>query len=353
MNTRLNLDAANAMPSSTPIHGVPPMLPTREKALRELRGPAALVMAPFDDDMSLNLDALRSNIQFMLDAGLKTGKGFIISPCGSGEYTSLSPSEHQDMVRVSVEAADGCLPVVAGATSLNLDDVIALSQAAIDVGAEYVMVAPPCYHPISQDSMFDWYQIITESIDAGVMIYDQSWRQELGTSLGVELIGRLAELPGIVALKYGAPNIIEPMVEALERFSDRFAFIDNSLGYTSTVAHMHGATGFISGPSTWWPEFELEFFQLLESGDFAGAERWHARIGPYMDLHHGAGGEFSGQGDPGWQGLQDAAIIKAAMDYVGLHGGPSRAPFHAVDDVQRELIHGVLERLGVRRAVSA
>ena len=101
------------------------MPPISDQALRELRGPAALVMAPFDNDLSLNLDALRTNIQFMLDAGMETGKGFMISPCGSGEYTSLSPSEHRDMVQVSVEATAGRLPVVAGAASLNLDDVIA------------------------------------------------------------------------------------------------------------------------------------------------------------------------------------------------------------------------------------
>ena len=242
------------------------MPPSSERAIQELRGPAALVMAPFDDDLRLDLDALTSNIQFLLDGGLETGKGFIISPCGSGEYLSLSPSEHRDMVAASVEAAAGQIPVVAGAASLNLDEVIALSRGAVDAGAEYVMISPPCYYPISQEGMFEWYRILTESIDAGIMIYDQSWRQEIGTSLGVELIGRLAEFPGIVSLKYGAPNIIEPMVEALDRFADRYAFIDNSLGYTSTLAYMHGATGFISGPATWWPEFELEFFRLLEAG---------------------------------------------------------------------------------------
>ena len=322
------------------------MPPSSDRALRELRGPAALVMAPFDDDLRLDLDALRSNIQFMLDAGLETGKGFIISPCGSGEYLSLSPSEHRDMVAVSIEAAAGRAPVVAGAASLNLDEVIALSQGAVDAGAEYVMISPPCYYPISQEGMYEWYRILTESIDAGIMIYDQSWRQDIGTSLGVELIGQLAEFPGIVSLKYGAPNIIEPMVEALDRFADRFAFIDNSLGYTSTLAYMHGAAGFISGPSTWWPEFELEFFRLLEAGDFAGAERWHAKIGPYMWLHQSEGG-------PGWRGLQDAAIIKAAQDFVGLHGGPSRPPFRGVNNEERLVINAVLDDLGVRQAVPA
>ena len=187
------------------------------------------------------------------------------------------------------------------------------------------MISPPCYYPISQEGMYEWYRILTESLDAGIMIYDQSWRQDIGTSLGVELIGQLAELPGIVSLKYGAPNIIEPMVEALDRFAERFAFIDNSLGYTSTLAYMHGAAGFISGPSTWWPEFELEFFRLLEAGDFAGADRWHAKIGPYMWLHQSEGG-------PGWRGPAGRGHHQGG---AGLRGPPRRTVTTAVPRRER------------------
>ena len=101
-------------------------------------------------------------------------------------------------------------------------------------------------------------------------VYDQSWRVGLGTQLGMPLIERLAGLDNVVSLKYGSPNIMEDTVVALERFSDRFAFIDNSLAYTAGLSHMHGATDFISGPSTWWPEFELQFFRFLEEGEYPG-----------------------------------------------------------------------------------
>ena len=76
---------------------------------QELRGPAALVMAPFNPDLSLNVEALETNIRYMLDRGLRTGQGFVICPCGTGEYLALSQEEHRLMVRAAVEVTDGRL----------------------------------------------------------------------------------------------------------------------------------------------------------------------------------------------------------------------------------------------------
>ena len=50
---------------------------------------------------------------------------------------------------------------------------------------------------------------------------------------------------------------------------------------------MHGATGWISGPSSWWPEFELGILDLLEDGKYKEADKEHARITPYMAKFHG------------------------------------------------------------------
>ena len=147
------------------------------------------------------------------------------------------------------------------------------------------------------------------------MIYDQSWRVGLGTTLTPALIERLSGLDNIVSLKYGSPNLIKDMPVVIDRFADRFAFIDNSLGFTSVSSHMHGATGYISGPVTWWPEFELSFFDLMERGQYAEADRWHARLAPYMAWHHGEHWESG-------RYVFDAAVVKASLEYVGLHGGP-------------------------------
>ena len=123
---------------------------------QELRGPSALVMAPFNEDLSLNVDALRRNIRYMLDGGMRTGRGHMICPCGTGEYLTLSAEEHQQMVCAAIEVADGQLPVVAGAAGIDVRQVIALAENARKAGAKYAMVPPPFYDRIDQDGIYEW-----------------------------------------------------------------------------------------------------------------------------------------------------------------------------------------------------
>lgn len=312
----------------------------------ELRGPASLVMAPFRKDLSLDTDALARNVRFILDGGLHTGRGFLIVPCGTGEYVSLNHEEHRQMVETSVRVADGAIPIVAGVASCDFREAIALAESAKQAGARAVMCPPPYYYRLSHDAFVEWYRLLTEAVDIPIMVYDQSWRRELGTHIALPVMERLAEFPRIVALKYGSPNIFMDMIDALEQYADRFAFIDNSLGYTATVSHMHGATGFISGPSTWWPEFELKFWDLMEAGQYQEADRWHARITPYMQFHRNE--EFEGEAH-----YYAAALIKACLEYVGLYGGPVRPPFQELTGGQKERLFTVLDQMGVKAAAGS
>lgn len=313
----------------------------------EIRGPAALVMAPFrEGDLSLDTDALAKNIKFIADGGLQTGRGFLIVPCGTGEYVSLNHDEHRQMVETAVRVTDGALPVVAGVASCDLREAIALSEIARQAGARAVMCPPPYYYRLSHDAFVDWYQRLAEAVDIGIIVYDQSWRKELGTNIAIPVMERLAEIPSIVSLKYGSPNIFMDMIDALDRFADRFAFIDNSLAYTATVSHMHGATSFISGPSTWWPEYELKFWDLMEAGNYKEADLWHSRITPYMHFHQGD--EFEGDSH-----VFAAALIKACLDYVGLYGGPVRPPFQPLSPMMRDELYAVLDGMGVKSLTGA
>ena len=129
------------------------------------------------------------------------------------------------------------------------------------------------------------------------------------------------------------------MAPALERYSKRFVLIDNSLGLTATVGHMHGGTGFISGPTTWWPEVALEYWDLLEAGKYQEADKFHARLVRYMRWF--ADDEFSG-----YFYFFNASTIKASVEFVGLYCGPVRPPFRELGLVQKEEIFALLERIG-------
>lgn len=314
----------------------------------ELSGPCALMMAFFHEDLSLNPDAVKATTRHMIEAGMGPGHGFLICPAGTGEYLSLDPGEHRQMVEAAVEAAAGRLPVVAGVAGIDIREVIAKARAAQRAGVRYVMIPPPFYDRLDQDAVYRWYAQLADALDLGLMVYDQSWRKE-GTGLTLPLIERLAAIDNVVSLKYGCPAYFNDMIVALDRFSDRFAFVENSLGFTSTISFMHGGTGFISGPALWWPAYELEFHRLLQAGEFQAADRMHSRMAPYMALFSG---ENWGRG-AGPRVYQGAEIIKASCEYVGLYGGPMRPPHAGLSADEKRHVWAILDQLGVREPVAA
>ena len=113
------------------------------------------------------------------------------------------------------------------------------------------------------------------------MVYDQAWCN-LGTGISLRMMGRLSALPNMIALKYGSPAHFTDMILAYQQFSDRFAFIDNSLAYTVVISHMHGCQGYISFPVGLWPEFELKRWDLLEAGKYREAEMLGSRFTGFL-----------------------------------------------------------------------
>jgi len=234
--------------------------------------------------------------------------------------------------------------VVAGIGTCDLRVAIDLGRASLDAGAACVMLTPPFYYALNDNTYVEWVEAIAAKVPAPIMIYSQPWRAGMGTAVTLPQLDKLAKIPQVVSIKYGSPQQYHEMITALHRHADRLAFIDNSLGFTFTVGHMHGSSGYIAGPAAWWPDFELTYWDLLEAGRYREAELHHARIAPYMNFF--MGDEFPGSDYPKFFG---ASVIKASYEYVGLYGGPVRPPFHALTQDQEQELFRILSEVGARR----
>ncbi len=301
-----------------------------------IRGPSVIVMASFRDNYELNIEALKENLRFIMDGGISNGEGHIICPCGTGEYVTLSPEENRMMVEAALEVAGDKLLIVAGASGVDYREVIKLANNAAEAGAKCVMIPPPFYYPINQEDMYRWYKTIADEIKIGIMAYNQPGRS-IGSFLSVPLMGKLAEIENMVSMKYGG-TVMMDYITALGLYSKRFAFIDNSTGYTSTTGHMHGAAGYITGPGVFWPELEAKYWSLLEQGKYQEADKWHAKLGPFWQWYRS---EESGSG------MFGASAFKAGQEYRGLYGGPVRPPFIELTKEQKKKLFGILEAIGV------
>jgi dihydrodipicolinate synthase/N-acetylneuraminate lyase len=310
-----------------------------------LRGPGALISTIFHDDYTLDLPALEANVRHIVDMGIGKETGYLIAPCGDGEYVTLSPEEHRLVVETAVRASGGTVPVVAGVQSTDYRLAASLAQGARDAGAIAVMLAPPMYYPLHEDAIIDFYRRFSESVDIGIMMYEQAWRGPfVNAKITPDAVGRLLEIPAVVAMKHsGLFNLVDEYT-ILDRYHERLNYMDTSACYAMTTAHMHGAVGWVSELATWWPAFELRYWDQLEAGAYRDAELEHARLNPLL--------EFTFANPPQSGPISQNSILKAALDYVGLAGGELRPPFRALVGSERTRLYEVLDSLDIPSAAA-
>ncbi|MAX04432.1 MAG: hypothetical protein CL883_03840 [Dehalococcoidia bacterium] len=305
----------------------------------EIIGPAVLIMTPFDSAYKLNTDALKKNVRLIVNGGISRGKGFIICPAGTGEYNTLSREEHVDVVSAAQESANGDIEIVAGVASSSHFEIIERCNAALDKGVKTAMVPPPYYyHGMDQEGVLHWYSEIAKHTEIGLMIYDQSWRNQGGTIDGPTTEKLMNNIESVVSIKRGFMPSFQDYVDTLDRFSDKLAIVDNSYGHTAGLAHQHGAKSYITGVAAFWPEGEAKFWQLLQEGKYAEADKFHSRQATFWRLV-----------DEGFEGYA-TNVLKAAAEYVGINAGSVRPPFRDLNTKEKESLAQILAELGVKKA---
>jgi len=169
------------------------------------------IITPFlrNSTLDLDLDGLRSNIEFLLENGVHG-----IVPCGStGESATLTFEEHEKVIEVAIEVAGGKVPVIAGTGSNNTAEAIRLTKAAKDMGADGVLVISPYYNKPNRSGLVKHYTALADQ-DIPVIMYNVPGRT--GQNLPPDLVAELARHPDIVGIKEASGDIgqVSRIIEA-------------------------------------------------------------------------------------------------------------------------------------------
>ncbi|HYP12321.1 MAG TPA: dihydrodipicolinate synthase family protein, partial [Bryobacteraceae bacterium] len=161
---------------------------------KQLKGVFGFPVTPLKQDLSLDLDALARNV----DAMTRHPFCAIVAAGGTGELYSLSPQEVEDVVRVSVEATAGRMPVVAG-TGYNAVLGADIARRVERAGADCILALPPYYVGAPEAGLFDFYRAIGQATGLPLMVYSRDW-----AVFTPEMVARLCDrVPTLAAWKDG------------------------------------------------------------------------------------------------------------------------------------------------------
>jgi len=284
---------------------------TVEEAKRRWKGPVIPVLTIFKDDLSLDLEGLRGNIRYLLDAGARVGNTLLLVCGAGGDFPVLTTDERRQVAETVADEVQGRVPFIVGAEHTSTLAVMELARHAVEIGADAIQVCPPYYYTPSHEDIFHHFQVISDSVEIGIVVYNTWWT---APNIGLEGLERLASLESLIGVKWSAPEPAEYMM-GYDRFADRLAIIDN--GVYHVYSHMQGGVGWISHVSNFWPQHDWRILELMEAERYKEAQD---TINEFNAAFRAFRAEMEAQ--TGGEGH----AIKKIMELVGLAGGPSRPP---------------------------
>ena len=135
-------------------------------AEKDWRGSFAIPMTPFDDKDRIDEEALAAEIEFCVESGV----GGIMVPIMVSEFFVLSEEERRTMVRVSVEASAGRVPIVGNCAAVNAPLAVSYAEYCQEVGADSVVAMPPYITKPDFDTIYAYFQAINEAISIPIWI---------------------------------------------------------------------------------------------------------------------------------------------------------------------------------------
>jgi 4-hydroxy-2-oxoglutarate aldolase len=273
--------------------------------MNALQGVLAPVVTNFGANGEVDLDAFASNVRAHLAAGLH---GVVVAG-STGEAALLDEGERKALVETARAVVPRERLLLAGTGSESTRGAVRLTKMAAAAGADAVLVVAPHYYgaAMSVTALANHYRRIADDSAVPVVLYNIP--KYMHYSLAPGLVAELAGHRNIVGIKDSSGDL-DLLATYINAQSPSFTVMTGNGGTVQPALAM-GARGGILAVSLFAPSLALGVYDAMQRGDVAAAKAMQDTLKP-----------ISGRvvGDLGIAG------VKAALDRVGLHGGPVRPP---------------------------
>jgi 4-hydroxy-tetrahydrodipicolinate synthase len=231
------------------------------KRLRPFTGSYTAIVTPFRRG-AVAYDEIRQLVEFQIKGGIS---GLV--PVGTtGESPTVSHEEHLDIIRCTIEATRGRVPVIAGTGSNSTHEAIEMTKAADAAGADGMLLVAPYYNRPTQEGLFQHFCAVAEVTDKPIILYSIPGR--CGVEIGVGVIERLrAKYPHVAHVKEagGSVDRVDQIVQAM---GDSVTVLSGDDSLTLPFMAV-GAKGVISVASNYFPREVSKLAALALAGDYA------------------------------------------------------------------------------------
>jgi len=219
------------------------------------------------------------SLEALVEHQLKAQVSGLVSVGTTGESPTLNNEEHIEVVRATIQAAGGKVPVIAGTGSNSTLEAVELTKQADAAGADGFLVVAPYYNKPSQEGLFHHFSAIAEVTEKPIVLY--SIPSRCGIEISVEVTARLYEKYPHVCCMKAAEGSTEKVVEYVRALGPDYAVMSGDDGLTLPFMAA-GATGVISVASNLIADSIVKMVAAANANDYSTARTIFLKHFPFF-----------------------------------------------------------------------
>jgi 5-dehydro-4-deoxyglucarate dehydratase len=281
-------------------------------------------VTPYRADGYVDLDELAAHV----GRGVDAGAGGVFAACGTGEFSALEPDEYAEVVRVTVAAIGGRVPVFAGAGG-PVRTARRFTDLAMGAGADGVLLLPPYLTEAAGPGLVDYVRGATRQ-DLPVIVYNRAnARFDEASAVAV------ARLPQVIGFKDGAGDLdlMIRIVRAVGDEGEHPFFFFNGMPTAEVTQRAYRAIGvplYSSAAFAFAPQVALAYYNALEQDDQPTLDALERAFYHPLARLRAKGTGYA------------VSLIKAGVELAGYPTGGVRPPLTAVTREHREELARIL-----------
>ena len=295
----------------------------------DFKGVFPIVPTPLTPSESLDEPALRRVLRYVIEGGVN---GLWMLGSG-GEQPILKPEDARRALEISLEEANGKLPVVAGIGACSVWQAVDNLRMAEEVGVDAVQSVEPYYFSHRAAEIVDYFLTLADTAKIPLIIYHHPHRWPSGSMAWDALPnnhGRLAKHPNIIGMKDVTMNFRDIQRIVFNLASDDFTVMTAAgrLLYATLAIGGHGGA---IPESVLAPKLYVDLYNAFTEGDFLKARNLQSKLAPLGDAIN----------CPAYAGA------KMGLHLLGLSDTTLISPLQGVADKDRDYLATIMKNLGL------
>ncbi len=289
-----------------------------------IQGSIVALITPFYPDGTVNYDKLGQLIDFHLEN--ETDAILILGT--TGESSTMSHEEDDQVCRYTVDRVAGRVPVIAGSGSNSTQTMLEKSLRFQNLGADGLLLITPYYNKTNEEGMVRHFTTVADAVNIPCILYNVPGRT--GCSISEAAIRRLAAHPRIMGIKEASGNM-SYAVKIARYLSEDFRMYCGNDDITVPLLSL-GASGVISVLANVVPRETHNMVWDYLRGDHQKALEAQLR---YLDLINDLFLEVN------------PIPVKEALNLMGMEVGGYRLPLTPMAEQNRARLRAAMEGVGL------